>query len=194
MTPSKRHPRSRRWRAWGSPGLLALFAACSSEPRLAEGEKCRIILHDARTGSHFVLVNEIFAPREAFYSRTREEAATKILSNDSIGYLLGRLESAGFSRYASTGEAPGAGGNGEASWLYAVTVARGGLARTALRRRGDPPEAATALAKMMQDFREVYDSTNQFQSIENPQGRDYFREIQRVLEERRRSGATPQGG
>lgn len=191
MTPPTRHPRLRRWRAPGSPALLALLAACSSGPRLAEGEKCRIVLHDARTDSRFVLVNEAFAPRAAFYSQPREEAATKVLSKGMMEYLLGRLEAAGLSKVASAGDAPSA---PDGSWTLALTVERAGGTRRAIRRRGDPPEAAAALSRVVAEFREVYDSTFGAQAVENPEGREYFDRVQKILEEKRRASGTPQGG
>lgn len=148
-------------------------------------------LRDRRTGNSFHLVNEAYGPREAFYSRQREDAATKVLPRpDSMQYLLDRLEECGFGGLASPGEAPS---QAPGAGSYSITVERGGTVRSVVRGASDPPERAESIGAMVNVFREVYDGTYAAQTILNPGGADYFERAKRKLEQTKRTGAQPPG-
>ncbi len=168
----------------------SLLAACTSgAPRLREGERCRVTLRDQRTQSAFHLVNEEFGPREAYYSRQRDEAATKVLVDDVMQVLLDRLEEQGFGGIATAGE-PAASPSGGS---YVLTVERGGITRSVRRQASDPQERAAAIVKMVADFREFYDGTHALQTVVNPEGREYFERVKQNLDATNRRSDRPQG-
>ncbi|MGH7152266.1 MAG: hypothetical protein ACREIU_16285 [Planctomycetota bacterium] len=170
-----------------SAGLLA--GCASSSTRLHEGERCRVTLRDRRTQSAFHLVNEAYGPREAYYSRRRDDAATKVLVGDSMQILLDRLEEEGFGGFATAGESDA----GPAGGSYALTVERGGIARSVRRMASDPEDRAAAIVRMVADFREFYDGTNALQTVVNPEGPDYFERVKQNLDATNRRSDKPQG-
>ncbi len=174
----------------GGLAAASLLAACASgAPRLREGERCRVTLRDRRTQSAFHLVNEAYGPREAYYSRRRDDAATKVLVGDVMQLLLDRLEGQGFGEFATAGEPEG----GPKAASYVLTVERGGITRSVLRQANDPAGRATAIVRMVADFREFYDGTNSLQTVVNPEGPEYFERVKQNLDAVNRRSDRPQG-
>ncbi len=170
--------------AWAL-ALAVLITGCSAlgGDRVPEGSRVRVGLYDAHSRVALELANQTHPDLGDAYSRLRNTAQLKLVPEEALGELLGKLDSAGFSRFAVPGEPPGS--SESSSWLSAMSragergvvhVSRNGTSRvfTLADGRGDGGEQLAAFIQMKFAVDALYQKSSGLQHMDNPLGRRIF--------------------
>lgn len=166
--------------------LLCLgFAACASSGGGADTDApLRVTLRNYRGDQFFELVSEVHTDRVRYYSTPRDSASRKIVDGEVVSALIEELDARGFRKRSKAGRAPSQGGS---LLTWGLEVDRGGPVQHWIVGQGTPAEDVLAFQQGMQVFLELYNNVVSFQTIENPDGRQFFEN------ERARSASQPPG-
>jgi len=119
----------------------------------------------------FELVSDSHTPAVELYSSEHSTASTKVLTDVELVALVEHLESLGYRKYSRPGRAPASGGrafakaiqvdeNGDVSWWPLV--------------EGASVAELKAFQTAVQDFLQLYNIAQSWQSIDNTLGGRYF--------------------
>ena len=152
--------------------LLCLGAAsCASSGAEISGDELRVTLRNYRAGQNFELVSESHTDRVEYYSTPRDDAARKVVEDDMVAALIGELDKRGFRKQGEVGRAPSQGGS---LLTWGLEIDRGGPVEHWIIGQGTEPDELLRFQEGVQVFLELYNNVISFQTIENPEGRNYF--------------------
>ena len=100
--------RSRCSTALGAALLLLLPACASSPPRVAKGQRTRVLLVDTQQNRTQTLQNASGGSREQIYGDKAGDSSLKIVSDEQLEALLTALDSVGMAAKATPAPLPGA--------------------------------------------------------------------------------------
>jgi hypothetical protein len=134
----------------------------------------RVTFRNYGQGARFELVGESHTDRVQYYSQARADASRKIQTDEVMDALIERLEDEGFVTHEQRGPAPDSARGGMIT--MSLEVARGGDVSHWAVGRGSDPREHQAFLVCMNDFVELYNLTQAYQTIENPEGPGFFEE------------------
>jgi len=130
------------------------------------------LLHYSQ-GARFELVGESTDDRTSYYSTERAEAGRKFQTDEVMVELIEHLDDEGFAEYGQEGRAPSSGGT---LILLSLETEVDGTTRCWMLGKDAQVDEARAFKLCMKDFLDLYNVSQAFQIIENPEGRDVFRD------------------
>ena len=134
----------------------------------------RVTLRGYSSGQLFELVSESHTNRVDYYSQSRADAARKIQADEVLEALIDEMESRGFDRHAKSGRAPTQAATKAVSWGFELEV--GDEITHWLTGSGAPDEERLAFQECMSAFLQLYNVSASYQTIENPEGPEFFDE------------------
>lgn len=161
-------------------GLGLLTLACSGTSgsvgtdgnlEWKSGEPARVRLTDARKGLLvFELRNDAHSDRVEFYSESRDDATTKVTTDEVMDELLSYLKDQAFGRLAVDGTARGG------AWTIEVEVGQPGATRVShvAVDQSTPQKDLERLQACRAAIFYIYNNTFQAQTIQNEDGRFFF--------------------
>ncbi|HED65808.1 MAG TPA: hypothetical protein ENJ09_09665 [Planctomycetes bacterium] len=137
-----------------------------------------VILHDYRGEQKLELDSETRTDRVQAYSQLRREASLKVQADEVMVALVREMERNGFDDYAQAGRAPS---RGSAVVTRALEVNIDGKTRHWVIGPGSSVDEKKSFLAAMGDFVQLYNLTQAFQAIENPEGTRLFESEARQL-------------
>ena len=151
-------------------GLLLLLPGCAGPGSGGgSGEFLRVALRDYRADARFELVSEGDTDRLKYYSKAREDAGRKFQTDEVMTALVEHLDDEGFSDFAQAGKAPTTGSNVLA---LSFEVEQGTVIRCWPIGSGSDPGELEHFKTCVRDFLDLYNVSQGFQAVRNPEGHD----------------------
>ena len=151
----------------------ALVGGCASSGSGGSSEPRPIAVSlNGYAAAPFQLVSESHTSRVDLYSAELDTASTKVLNDEVMIALVEHLEDLGFREYARPGHAPQADPRSNLSKSIQV-VENGRSSWWPLTQSADVKELK-GFQTAMQDFLQLYNVAQSWQSVDNTLGGDYF--------------------
>jgi len=158
--------------------LVLVPAGCASSARkpAAGGSPIRVTWRDYRTGNLLELLSESHTSKVELYSEKRDSASVKVQEDRFMEGLLEFLELEHFAERAGAGRAPR---EGRELWTQSLEVERDGEVTHMAVGSRSPADDRLVFQRCVQGFIELYNATQAYQAVENPEGSYEFRSADR---------------
>jgi hypothetical protein len=127
--------------------------------------------HEYRDGGKMMtIINQSHTDRVEFYSTERNDASTKIASDEIMGALLDRIDKVNFQEFARKGSAPAT----SSDWSQAIEIQTTQGSSYMLVRSGISADEAAAFRKTRDAFLAIYNNIFGAQAVKLKPGESRF--------------------
>jgi len=143
---------------------------CSSTS-VGDGTAAMVRFHEYRNGGKVMtIINESHTDRVEFYSTERDDASTKVASDELMAALLERIDEVDFGQFAQAGSAPAS----SSQWSQSIEVQTIVGSSHILVRKGIPADKAAAFRDTREAFLAIYNNIFGAQSVKLKPGSTGF--------------------